>query len=136
MVKKLCESKSIKAIEVNSGRIIYYSSMYAANIDLNIDVGSISRCSRGKQKTCKSKNNYEIYRFELIEKEESSDGAIKSENLKERSNDKVRRERAENIKKWRNKELKCPQCDRTIKNSYKNEHIYNECINRKKGVVN
>ena len=132
MEKKLCEPKSIKAIEVNSGRIIYYSSMYAANIDLNINVGLISSCCRGKQKTCKSKNNNELYRFELVKKEELPDGAIKSEDLKQPGDDEVRKQRAENIKKWRNKELKCPQCDKTIKNSYKNEHIYNECINRKK----
>ena len=118
--------KCVKATYCETNEVTYYNSMYAVQQHLQINAGivkmvceAINRCKTGISK----KDNCH-YKFEYVKKEDMPDNYKKSANKRpKRLSDEDREKRQkEAIKKWQQKEYKCPRCGKTYKNNYKYIH--------------
>ena len=79
----------------------------------------INRCKTGVSK----KDNHH-YKFEYVKDEDMPDNFIKSANKRPKrvSDEDKKKHQKEAMKKWQQKEYKCPRCDKTFKNNYKYVH--------------
>ena len=120
---KNCENrKCVKATNINTNEESYYYSMYSINQHLGINAGIVKMVCEGIN-NCKSgisKKDGNSYTFQYIKQDELPDNYKKSANKRPRrfSDEEKRKHRLE----WCNKEYKCPNCDKTIKNGSKYIH--------------
>ena len=120
---KNCENrKCVKATNINTNEESYYYSMYAINQHLGINAGIVKMVCEGIN-NCKSgisKKDGCSYTFEYVKEDELPDNYKKSANIKPRrvSDEEKKQHRLE----WRNKEYKCPNCNKVYKNGYKYIH--------------
>ena len=118
--------KCVKATNSDTNEVSYYNSMYAVNQHLGINAGIVKMVCE-KINSCKtgiSKIDNHCYKFEYVNKQDMPDNYKKSANR--RSNrvpveDKKKHEK-EAMKRWQQKEYKCPKCGKTYKNSYRFVH--------------
>ena len=118
--------KCVKAINSDTNEVSYYNSMYAVQQHLGINAGIVKMVCE-KINSCKtgiSKIDNHCYKFEYVNKQDMPDNYKKSANR--RSNrvpveDKKKHEK-EAMKRWQQKEYKCPKCGKTYKNSYRFVH--------------
>ena len=100
--------------------------MYAVQQHLQINAGIVKMVCEGIN-NCKSgiskKDGYS-YRFEYVEKENMPDNYFKSANKRTQRvpNEDKKKHHAQAMKKWQNKEYKCPRCDKMMKNHSRNNH--------------
>ena len=118
--------KCVKATNIDTNEVSYYNSLYAVQQHLGINAGIVKMIS-GKINHCKtgiSKKDNCYYKFEYVKKEDMPDNYKKSANKRpKRLSDEDREKRQkEAIKKWQQKEYKCPRCGKTYKNNYKYIH--------------
>ena len=118
--------KCVKATNIDTNEVSYYNSMYAVNQHLGINAGIVKMvCEKiNDRKTGISKIDNHSYKFEYVNKQDMPDNYKKSANR--RSNrvpveDKKKHEK-EAMKRWQQKEYKCPKCGKTYKNSYRFVH--------------
>ena len=118
--------KCVKATNIDTNEVSYYNSMYAVNQHLGINAGIVKMvCEKiNDRKTGISKIDNHSYKFEYVNKQDMPDNYKKSANR--RSNrvpveDKKKHEK-EAMKRWQQKEYKCPKCGKTYKNSYRFLH--------------
>ena len=101
--------------------------MYAVQQHLSINAGTVKMCCEGLNncKTGLSKKDGHSYKFEYVKQEDMPDNYIKSANKRSRrvSDEDKKKHQMEAMKKWQNKEFKCPICNKTYKNNYKYIHI-------------
>ena len=118
--------KCVKATNSDTNEVSYYNSMYAVQQHLGINAGIVKMVCE-KINSCKtgiSKIDNHCYKFEYVNKQDMPDNYKKSANR--RSNrvpveDKKKHEK-EAMKRWQQKEYKCPKCGKTYKNSYRFVH--------------
>ena len=118
--------KCVKATNSDTNEVSYYNSLYAVHQHLGINAGIVKMVCEGINhcKTGISKKDNCYYKFEYVKKEDMPDNFKKSAN--KRSNrvpdkDKKKHQK-EAMKKWQQKEYKCPRCGKTYKNNYKYVH--------------
>lgn len=141
--------RCVKAINQNTEEVSYYNSMYAVQQHLSINAGIVKMVCEGINncKTGTSKKDGSKYKFEYIKKSELPDNYKKSANkrckYKKSANKRYRmteedkrkhqerprmseedkkKHHQEAVKKWQNKEYKCPKCNKTFKNNYRYSH--------------
>ena len=118
--------KCVKATNSDTNEVSYYNSLYAVHQHLGINAGivkmvceGINRCKTG---ILKKDNCY--YKFEYVKKEDMPDNFKKSAN--KRSNrvpdEDKKKHQKEAVKRWQQKEYKCPKCGKTYKNNYRYAH--------------
>ena len=126
-VAKNCENrKCVKAINKDTNEVTYYNSMYAVQQHIGINVGIVKMVCEGLN-NCKSgtsKKDGHPYTFQYIKQDDLPDNYKKSANKRPRrvSDEEKKKHQAESVKKWGNKESKCPKCNKTIKNGCKYFH--------------
>ena len=118
--------KCVKAINCETKEVSYYNSMYAVQQHLGINAGIVKMvCEKiNRCKTGISKIDNHSYKFEYVDKQDMPDDYKKSANIRP---NKVpiedrKKHTTEAIKRWQQKEYKCPKCGKTFKNSYKFVH--------------
>ena len=114
--------RCVKATNKNTNEVTYFYSLYAVNQHIGINAGIVKMVCEGLNncKSGKSKKDGHYYTFEYIKKEELPDNYKKSANKRPRkfSDEEKKKHQIE----WLNKEFKCPNCNKTFKNSYKYLH--------------
>ena len=118
--------KCVKAINKDTNEVTYYYSMSAVQQHLGINAGIVKMVAEGLN-NCKSgfsKKDGHSYTFEYIKKEDLLDSYKKSANIRPKRvpDEDKKKHRMEAVKKWQNKEYKCPNCNKTYKNSSKYAH--------------
>ena len=118
--------KCVKAINKDTNEVTYYYSMSAVQQHLGINSGIVKMVAEGLN-NCKSgfsKKDGHSYTFEYIKQEDLPDNYKKSANIRPKrvSDEDKKKHRMEAVKKWQNKEYKCPNCNKTYKNSSKYAH--------------
>ena len=118
--------KCVKATNSDTNEVSYYNSLYAVQQHLGINAGIVKMVCE-KINGCKtgiSKIDNHSYKFEYVNKQDMPDNYKKSAN--ERSNrvpdEDKKKHQKEAMKKWQQKEYKCPRCGKTYKNNYKYIH--------------
>ena len=118
--------KYVKATNSSTNEVSYYNSLYAVQQHLQINAGIVKMVCEGINncKTGISKKDNCHYKFEYVKKDDMSDNFKKSAN--KRSNrvpdEDKKKHQKEAMKKWQQKEYKCPRCGETYKNSYRVVH--------------
>ena len=118
--------KCVKATNSDTNEVSYYNSMYAVNQHLGINAGIVKMVCE-KINSCKtgiSKIDNHCYKFEYVNKQDMPDNYKKSANRQPNRvpvEDKKKHEK-EAMKRWQQKECKCPKCGKTYKNSYRFVH--------------
>ena len=118
--------KYVKATNSSTNEVSYYNSLYAVQQHLQINAGIVKMVCEGINncKTGISKKDNCHYKFEYVKKDDMSDNFKKSAN--KRSNrvpdEDKKKHQKEAMKKWQQKEYKCPRCGKTYKNSYRFVH--------------
>ena len=107
--------KCVKATNKNTNEVTYFKSMSAVTQHLGINTGLVKMVCEGLN-YCKSglseKDGYS-YTFEYIKQDDLPSDHKKSANIRPKMSDED---------KWQNKEYKCPNCYKTIKNKSKYLH--------------
>ena len=118
--------KCVKATNSDTNEVSYYNSMCAVQQHLGINAG-IVKMGCEKFNGCKtgiSKIDNHSYKFEYVNKQDMPDNYKKSANR--RSNrvpvEDKKKHKKEAMKRWQQKEYKCPKCGKTYKNSYRFVH--------------
>ena len=118
--------KCVKATNSDTNEVSYYNSMYAVQQHLGINAGIVKMVCE-KINGCKtgiSKIDNHSYKFEYVNKQDMPDNYKKSANR--RSNrvpvEDKKKHKKEAMKRWQQKECKCPKCGKTDKNSYRFVH--------------
>ena len=118
--------KCVKATNKNTNEVSYFYSLYSVNKHMGINSGTVKMICDGKYgyKSSLSKKDGCSYTFEYIKQDELPDNYKKSANKRPRrvSDENKKKHQLEAMKKWQNKEFKCPNCNKTFKNSYKYLH--------------
>ena len=118
--------KCVKAINCETKEVSYYNSMYAVQQHLGINAGIVKMvCEKiNRCKTGISKIDNHSYKFEYVNKQDMPDDYKKSANIRPNKVPIEERKKhiTEAIKRWQQKEYKCPKCGKTFKNSYKFVH--------------
>ena len=118
--------KCVKALNKNTNEVSYFNSISAVQQHLGINVGIVKMVCEGLNycKSGKSKINGDSYTFEYIKKDDLPADYKKCANirLKRVPDEDKKKHHLEAIKKWQNKEVKCINCDKVYKNSYKYLH--------------
>ena len=115
-----------KATNSDTNEVSYYNSLYAVQQHLQINAGIVKMVCEGinNSKTGISKQDNCHYKFEYVKKEDMPDNFKKSEKI--RSNrvpvEDKKKHHKESMKRWQQKECKCPKCGKTYKNSYRFVH--------------
>ena len=118
--------KCVKATNSDTNEVSYYNSMYAVKQHLGINAGIVKMVCE-KINGCKtgiSKIDNHSYKFEYVNKQDMPDNYKKSANIRLNRvhvEDKEKHKK-EAMKKWQQKEYKCPRCGETYKNSYRVVH--------------
>ena len=118
--------KCIKAIIINTNEATYFYSMSAVQQHLGINTGTVKMVCESwyGRKSGISKKDGCSYTFEYIKQDDLPDNYKKSANIRPRrvSDEDKKKHNIEAIKKWKNKEYKCPNCNKTFKNGYRYLH--------------
>ena len=118
--------RCVKAINSSTKKILYFNSIYCCAQHFDISNGTIKRVCDGVnyRKSGISKKDGYSYKFEYVEKEDMPDNYFKSSNIRQKrvSNEDKKKHHMEALKKWQNKEYKCPRCNKVMKNSNKVYH--------------
>lgn len=118
--------RCVKATNCNTNEVLYFNSMYAVQQYLGINVGIVKMVCEGLNncKTGISKKDNKHYKFVYVKKEDMPDNYIKSANIRQQrvSDCDKKKHQMEAMKKWQNKEYKCPRCGIVIKNMSKYAH--------------
>ena len=118
--------KCVRATNVATNEVSYFYSMYAVQQYLQINAGIVSMVCDGVcgYKSGVSKRDGQKYKFEYIKQDELPDDHYKSANKRTQrvSDERKKENQMQCAKKWRQKEYKCPRCDKTLKNSSKYSH--------------
>ena len=118
--------KCVKATNCRTNEISYFNSMYAVQQHFGINAGIVKMVCEGTNncKSGKSKKDGHSYTFEYIKQDDLPDNYKKSANKRpQRVSDADKKKHLmKAIEKWKNKEFKCPNCNKTFKNSYKYLH--------------
>ena len=114
--------RCVKATNKNTNEVTYFYSLYAVNQHIGINAGIVKMVCEGLN-NCKSgvsKKDGNSYTFQYIKRDDLPDNYKKSANKRPRkfSDEEKKKHRIE----WLNKEFKCPNCNKTFKNSYKYLH--------------
>ena len=118
--------KYVKATNSSTNEVSYYNSLYAVRQHLQINAGIVKMVCEGINncKTGISKQDNCHYKFEYVKKEDMPADYKKSANI--RSNrvpvEDKKKHHKEAVKRWHQKECKCPKCGKTYKNSYRFVH--------------
>ena len=124
---KNCENrKCVKATNQNTNEVTYFKSMYAVKQFIGINAGIVKMVCEGLN-NCKSgvsKKDGCSYTFEYVREDDLPNDYKKSANIRPKRipEEDKKKHNAELMKKWLNKEYKCPNCDKVNKNSYKYLH--------------
>jgi len=118
--------KCVKATNKDTDEESYYKSMYAVKQYLGVNVGIVKMACEGTNhcKSGVSKKDGHRYTFEYVKEEDLPDNYRKSANIRPKkvSEEDKKKHSAERVKKWKNKEYKCSNCDKVYKNGYKYLH--------------
>ena len=118
--------KCVKATNKNTNEVTYFKSMYAVKQFININPAIVKMVCDGIKyyKSGVSKKDGCSYTFEYVREDELPSNHKKSANTRPKrvSDEDKKKNNAERVKKWQNKEYKCPNCDKVYKNSYKYLH--------------
>ena len=118
--------KCVKAINKNTNEETYFYSMSAVQQHLGINAGIVKMVCESwyGYKSSFSKKDGHSYTFQYIKQDDLPDNYKKSANKRPRrvSDEDKKKHQLEAIKKWKNKEFNCPNCNKTFKNSYKYLH--------------
>ena len=118
--------KCVKSTNKNTSEVSYFISMSAVQQHLGINAGIVKMVceSINGYKSGFSKKDGHSYTFEYIKQEDLPDNYKKSANIRPRrvSDEDKKKHHIEAIKKWRNKEFNCPNCNKTFKNGYRYLH--------------
>ena len=112
--------KCVRATNITTKEVSYFYSMYAVQQHLQINAGIVKMVCEGIN-NCKSGNSKKdgcSYTFEYIKQDDLPDDYKKNRVPDE---DK-KKNQMKAVKKWQNKQYKCPRCDKTLKNNYKYVH--------------
>ena len=117
--------KCVKATNTNTNEVSYYNSLYAVQQHHGINAGivkmvceNLNRCKTGVSK----KDNHH-YKFQYVKKEDMPENYKKSANIRPKMCDEDKKKHhKESMKKWYNKEYKCPRCDKVMKNNIRQYH--------------
>lgn len=105
---KVGTAKCVKAININTNKKSYYSSIHAAQQHLGICRASISKICSGVRKSSLSMRDGDRYTFKYIKKEDLPVNHKKSANIRPRRvSDEEKRK---HYLAWRNKEFECKNC--------------------------
>lgn len=119
--------KCVKATNCSTHEITYFNSFYSIKQHLDISAGTVKHvCDGGLyHKSGISKKDGHRYTFEYIKEEDLPKDHKKSANIRRKLSDEDKKKhQMEAVKKWRNKEFTCQNCDKVLKNSYR-------CIHKK-----
>ena len=118
--------KCVKATNSDTNEVSYYNSLYAVHQHLGINAGIVKMVCEGINccKTGISKKDNCYYKFEYVKKEDMPDNFKKSANKHSNRvpDEDKKKHQKEAMKKWQQKEYKCPRCGKTYKNNYKYVH--------------
>ena len=118
--------KCVKVINQNTNEVSYYNSMYSIQQHLGINAGIVKMVCEGlnNNKSGVSKKDGHSYVFQYIKQDDLPDNYKKSANIRPRRvlEEDKKKHQLETTKKMQNKEYKCPNCDKTIKNGSKYFH--------------
>ena len=118
--------KCVKAINKGTNEVTYYYSMSAVQQHIGINAGIVKMVCEGTNhcKSGVSKKDGHSYTFQYIKQDDLPHNYKKSANKRPRrvSDEDKKKHQLEAMKKWQNKEFKCPNCNKTFKNSYKYLH--------------
>ena len=117
--------KCVKATNTNTNEVSYYNSLYTVQQHLGINAGivkmvceNINRCKTGV-----SKKDSCSYKFEYVNEQDMPDDYNKSANIRPKmSEEDKKKHHKESMKKWYDKEYKCPKCNKVLKNSNRQYH--------------
>ena len=118
--------RCVRATNIITKEVSYFNSMYAVQQHLQINSGIVKMIAEGIN-NCKSgtsKKNGNSYKFEYIKQDDLPDNYTKSSNKRPQRvpDEDKKKHQMQAVKKWQNKEYKCPKCDKTFKNNYKYVH--------------
>ena len=118
--------KCVKAVNKDTNEVTYYYTMSAVQQHLSINAGIVKMVAEGLN-NCKSgfsKKDGHSYTFQYIKQDDLPDNYKKSANKRPRrvSDEDKKKHQIEAVKKWQNKEYKCPNCEKIYKNSYRYAH--------------
>ena len=118
--------KCVKATNITTDEVLYFNSMYAIQQHLLVNAGIVKMVCEGINncKTGKSKKDGYSYKFEYVKKEDMSSNYLKSANKRKNRvpEENKKKHQLNAVKRWRNKEYKCPRCDKVMKNGNKQQH--------------
>ena len=115
--------KCIKAINQDSGEVLFYDSMYAVQKHLGINAGPVKMVCENKCEIAYSKLN-NCYTFEYVNKSDMPSDSIKSRDIcPNRIPEEIKKaKREEYLKNWQAMDWLCPKCSNTYKNKYRYYH--------------
>ena len=118
--------KCVKSTDCETNEVTYYNSMYAVQQHLQVNAGIVKLiCDKiNGYKTGISKKDNHHYEFEYVNKQDMPDNCIKSANKRPKRvpDEDKKKHQKEAVKRWQQKEYKCPKCGKTYKNSYRSAH--------------
>ena len=123
--------KCVKATNKNTNEVSFYNSLYTVNQFININPGTVKMVCEGLN-NCKSgvsKKDGCSYTFEYVREDDLPNDCKKSANIRPKRipEEDKKKHNLERVKKWQKKESKCPNCDKSYKNSYKYLHMKKCC---------
>ena len=117
--------RCVKVINQNTNEVSYFNTMCSIQQHLAINAGIVKMVCEGLN-NCKSgisKKDGCSYTFQYIKQDDLPDNYKKSANIRPKMSDEDRKKHnTEHMKKWQNKEYKCQNCDKIIKNGSKYVH--------------
>ena len=126
--------KCVKAINKDTNKAIFFNSIYSAQQYLAIHHATIKWVCEGYygRKSGKSKKDGYSYTFEYVKEEDLPSDHIKSANIRPKRvpEEDKKKHQMEAVKKWQNKEFKCDNCGKIMKNKIKYFHN-KKCGNQK-----
>lgn len=118
--------RCVRATNITTEEVSYFNSMSAVQQHLGINAGIVKMVSEGINncKTGRSKKDGFSYKFQYVKKEDMPDNYIKSSNLRKNRvpDEDKKKHHMQAMKKWQNKEYKCPRCVKVMKNGSRYLH--------------
>lgn len=98
--------------------------MYSAHQYLNININLVKSIRKNNSRSATSKKDGDPYTFEYIEKDELPENHIKIPQKRQRrfTDEEVKQNSSESLKRWNLKEYRCPKCDMILTNRSKYYH--------------
>ena len=126
--------KCVKATNKNTKEVTYFKSMYSIQQHLGINAGIVKMVCEGLN-NCKSgvsKKDGHSFTFEYVREDDLPYDYKKSSNIRPKRvpEEDKKKHQMEAVKKWQNKEFKCDNCGKIMKNKIK--YVHNKkCDNQK-----